>query len=138
MTIAQEKNKDILYKRIEILRDSVSLLDSKIIDAGYFNIQNNDKAIENFSYKTVDADMERIEQEILALNHGSDGNPLVGYGKINDSKCIINKIQIINHKWIIADFYAGDLRGEILVKYQYNADKPTEFHTLETVLYPNK
>jgi hypothetical protein len=36
---------------------------------------------------------------------------------------------------LIAEFSNGDLWGQILVKYFVSADKPTEFETIETVLY---
>ena len=138
MTLAADKRIENAHKRIEIVRDSlrefkkISKLDN------YFALENNEDAQEYFNYQTVDADIESLKEEILALNHQENGNPLVPYGAINGDKCIINKIKVLNHRWIIADFYAGSVHGEVLIKYFHSKDKskPTEFSTIETVLYP--
>jgi len=44
-------------------------------------------------------------------------------------------VKFINHRWIIADFYSGAVHGEVLIKYFYDPEKPTNFSTIETVLY---
>ncbi len=134
----EEKKVAVAHKRIEVVRDSLKSAVADLREAQYFTLDYNDDAQEYFDYKTIDADVKRIREEILALNHQAEGNSLVPYGVINGDKCIINKIEILNHRWIIADFYAGDIHGEVLIKYFYYGDKATEFKTLDTVLYPKK
>jgi hypothetical protein len=41
------------------------------------------------------------------------GNPYVGQDKIGENKFIINKVKILNHRWIIADFSDGNIWGEV-------------------------
>jgi hypothetical protein len=61
----------------------------------------------------------------------------VPYEPINGNKFIISKIKILNHRWIIADFYSGSARGEVLLKYFYNEDKPTDFERIDAILFAN-
>jgi len=131
----EEKKLDIAHKRIDIVRDSLKQATKEFNEANYFSIEYNNDAQEYFNYKNIDNSLALIKEEILALNHQENGNPLVPYGVMNGNKCIINKIKILNHRWIVADFYAGDLRGEVMIKYIYTEGKPTEFKTIETVLY---
>lgn len=135
MIKSAQKKVDIAQNRIEIVRDSVKTLQKELDLANYFALNNNTDAQEYFNYRTIDEDLQAIEQEVFDLNHNESGNKLVPYGMINDNKCIINKVQFLNHRWIIADFYAGDQKGEVLIKYIFEKGKPTVFETVETVLY---
>lgn len=132
----KEKEFDIIKKRVDIVRDSVHLLQKDLIDADYFSLNQNETAQEYFPVKDYEASVQKIQNELLALNHQEKGNPLVPYGPIDGNKFIINKIKILNHRWIIADFYAGNVKGELLIQYFISDNAPTEFNTLETVLYP--
>ncbi|MHC5202307.1 hydrolase [Myroides sp. LJL119] len=135
MTKSAQKKVDIAHQRIEIVRDSVKLLQNELDLANYFTLLNNDDAQQYFNYRTIDEDLKIIEQEIFELNHQKAGNTLVPYQGIDGNKCIINKIHFLNHRWIIADFYAGDQKGEVLIKYIYQKDKPTVLETVQSVLY---
>ncbi|MDM1046082.1 hydrolase [Myroides sp. 1354] len=135
MMKSEEKKIEIAHKRIAIVRDSLKLVSKELNEAKYFSLGYNDDAQEYFNYKTLDQDVDKIREEILALNHLESGNPLVPYGAMNGQKCVINKVQFINHRWIIADFYSGAVHGEVLIKYFYNPEQPTNFSTIETVLY---
>ena len=133
----KEQEFDVIKKRVSIVRDSVHLLQKDLIDADYFSLNQNEAAQEYFPVNDYEASVQKIHNEILALNHQEKGNPLVPYGPVDGNKFIINKIKILNHRWIIADFYAGRVKGELLIQYFISDDSPTEFNTLETVLYPS-
>ncbi|TDS64217.1 hypothetical protein C8P70_10566 [Myroides indicus] len=137
MLNSEEKKVSVLHKRIEILRDSLHMT-SKDNDADYFSLDYNDDAQEYFDFQNMDSDIKKIREEILTLNHQENGNPLVPYGVIDGQKCIIDKMKFINHRWIIADFYAGAIHGEVLIKYFFSKEEPTQFSTIETVLYPSR
>ncbi|MHC5309935.1 hydrolase [Myroides sp. LJL116] len=138
MRKSADKRIDIAQKRIEIVRDSLHQVEKELDLANYFALENNAVAQEYFNYKTIDSDVQKIEQEVLALNHNAQGNTLVPYGVIDGYKCIINKVQFLNHRWMIADFYAGDQKGEVLIQYFFQDGKPTEFSTIQSVLYTKK
>lgn len=132
----EERRIESAHKRIAIVRDSLKQVIKEHKDLNYFSLDFNENAQEYFNYLTFDQDISKIKEEVLALNHQPNGNSLVPYGVINGEKCVINTVKFLNHRWIIADFYAGPVHGEVLIKYFFSKEKPTEFSTVETVLYP--
>ena len=54
---------------------------------------------------------------------------------IDGKKFIINKVKILNHRWIIVDFSNGELWGEALLKYFVNDDESISFETNQSLLY---
>ena len=54
---------------------------------------------------------------------------------MGEQKFIINKVKILNHRWIIADFSDGEYWGEVLIKYFVNEDETISFETFESLLY---
>ncbi|WP_430613095.1 hydrolase [Flavobacterium sp. JP2137] len=131
----KEKELDISHKRIDIIRDSLKSGEQRLMDANYFSVVQNEEAQDYFKDYDFEEVMGKVEAELMALNHQPNGNPLVPYAPIDGNKFILNKAKVINHRWIIADFYSGKLHGEVLIKYFFKADSPTEFNTIETVLY---
>lgn len=127
---------EIATNRIAIVRDSVQLLKNDLLDADYFSLEQNEAAQDNFPTTNYEESVLKVKTELMALNHLEAGNPLVPYGPVNGDKFVINKIKILNHRWIIADFYAGNVKGELLIQYFLSEEEPTEFKTIETVLYP--
>ncbi len=131
----KEKELEISHKRIETVRDSLKINEKNLMEANYFSIVQNEEAQDYFKDYDFDEVMAKVEAELMALNHQPNGNPLVPYAPVDGNKFILNKAKVINHRWIIADFYSGKLHGEVLIKYFFKADAPTEFNTIETVLY---
>jgi hypothetical protein len=41
--------------------------------------------------------------EIIRFQFKPKGNPYVGQDQIETNKFIINKVKVLNHRWIIAD-----------------------------------
>ena len=124
-------------KESKAKKDSIVALNDNLRDADYFSLDHNDNAMEyyeNFDVKQLSLE---IRDEIMSRNEGLNGNPLTKYELINGNKPIINKIKILNHRWIIADFAVGNAWGEVLIKYFKVEGKPTDFETIETFIYPN-
>ena len=48
---------------------------------------------------------------------------------------IINKVKVLNHRWIIADFSDGEIWGEVLLKYFVNDDNSISFEVNQSLLY---
>ena len=46
-----------------------------------------------------------------------------------------NKVKILNHRWIIADFSDGEIWGEVLLKYFVNDDESIAFEVNQSLLY---
>lgn len=120
------------------LNDSIQILSNQVFDANYFTLQNNDNAqnyLENYSISKL---IPKIEDTLMDLNNEPDGNPLVEYGKIGEQKFIINKIRVLNHRWIIADYNNGELWGEVLLQYFIEEDESLTFKIIQSTLYPKQ
>lgn len=134
----QSKEIENAKAKIKAVRDSSNIVYNQMLDANYFSLEMNDESMNYLENYSIPELSEKIKNELLALNDKPKGNPLVPYDPIDGNKFIINKIKILNHRWIIADVYCGDIRGEILIKYFVNENKPTDFETIETILHPKR
>lgn len=106
------------------------------MEANYFSLEYNDNAMDYFEQFDINQLSAEIRDEINSLNEKPEGNPLTKYDKINGDKAIINKIKILNNRWIIADFSIGKAWGEVMIKYYKQEGKPTEYETMDTFIYP--
>lgn len=123
-------------KEAKAKKDSIAALNNQLRDADYFTLANNENAMDYFEDYDIEKLSAEIRDEVMSLNDNKNGNPLTKYEIINGNKPIINKIKILNHRWIIADFAIGQAWGEVLIKYFKNEGKPTDFETIETFIYP--
>jgi hypothetical protein len=112
-----------------------------LIDANYFSLENNEKA-QNYFYSDVPEKnidyvnlIPLLQDELLNFNDNPNGNPYTGQEKIGANKFIINKIKVLNHRWIIADYSDGEYWGEVLLKYFVNEDKSISFEVNQSILY---
>lgn len=130
---AKEKEVVLGKEKLQIARDSLNLVGYN----DYFNIEKDQDAQEYYYSKNLDylKVMDKVNEDLLELNTKPNGNALIPYEPIDGKKFIVNRTKVLNHRWIIAEFSNGELWGQILVKYFFNEDKPTDFETVETVLY---
>ena len=114
-------------------RDSILQLSN----ANYFALESDEDAQEYFYSNNLDYQKValKVKEDLIALNENKQGNALIPYEPIDEKPFIVNTSKILNHRWLVAEFSNGDLWGQILVKYFVSVDKPTEFETVETVLY---
>lgn len=133
--ILDAKDKEVLKVKanLKTSRDSIATL----ANANYFALESDDDAQEyfyanNLEYKKVAV---KVKEDLIALNENKKGNRLVPYEPIDGKPFLINTSKVLNHRWIIAEYSNGDLWGQILVKYFVSDGKPTDFETVETVLY---
>jgi len=103
----------------------------------YFDIEKDQDAQDYFYNKNLDYEkvMEKVNEDLVSMNTQPKGNSLIPYEPMDGKNFVVNKAKILNHRWIIAEFSNGDFWGQILVKYFHNDDKPTDFETIETILY---
>jgi hypothetical protein len=71
----------------------------------------------------------------MDFNDNPNGNPYTGQEKLGANKFIINKIKVLNHRWIIADYSDGEYWGEVLLKYFVNEDKSISFEVNQSLVY---
>lgn len=121
-----------------ILKDSLGMLEDKILDLSYFNLDRNEDALTYFENDGYDVSklIPFIKDELYTLNEVKGEHPLIPYGSSEGRKMSINNIKLLNHKWIIADFSDGEFWGEIFLTYELNDAKELKFKLVESFLYP--
>lgn len=117
---------------------------SKLQDVNYFSFENNEKA-QNYFYSPIPQQnfevnllIPSLKDKLLEFNDNPNGNPLTGQEKLGVNKFIINKVKVLNHRWIIADYSDGEYWGEVLLKYFVNEDKTFTFEVNQSILYPKE
>ena len=120
------------------MKDSISQFENVLYDANYFSLENNQNAQEYFSNYDVDKLLPQIKDALLAYNDAPEGNKYVDQPKMGEQKFIINKIKVLNHRWIVADYSNGTLWGDVLIKYFVKDDNSITFETVDNFLYPKQ
>ncbi len=126
------KDKEIAYQ------DTISKLRIEAIELAEFTLEDDSYAIEllykdGIDYKEL---VNYVEDQIIDLNFGKEGNPLIPYAPMYGDKILINSMKMLNHKWVIADFSDGKYWGQVLIECTYNEDKTMSFNTKASFLYP--
>lgn len=132
---AETAKTDSLRSANEKLQDSVQSLLLTQLDLQYFDLEHNDDAFAYYEHLGFENPTRYIADKLLETNEQSGNNPLVPYDGMSGAPMKINKIKVLNHRWIIADFSDGKYWGEILVEYFLNDDKSIDFTTKEHLLY---
>jgi hypothetical protein len=134
----QKKQLDKLTKKSQ---EKEAKLNENLVDANYFSLENNEKA-QNYFYSDVperNVDyatlIPLLKDKLMDFNDNPNGNPYTGQEKLGANKFIINKIKVLNHRWIIADFSDGEYWGEVLLKYFVNDDKSISFEVNQSLVY---
>lgn len=128
-------------KTTKKLRDSIALVKTELVDANYFSLEKNENAQNYFESDNSDKIIAYeklipvVTEKLLDYNSNENGNPYTGQDKMGANKFIINKVKILNHRWIIADYSNGELWGEVLLKYFVNTDETISFEVNQTLLY---
>ncbi len=123
------------------LKRDLEAINAKFVEANYFSLENNDNAQNYFNpdnaTKTIQVEklIPFVTEKLMDLNSNPKGNPYIGQDQIGANKFIINKVRILNHRWIIADFSDGEYWGEVLIKYFVNDDETVSFETFQSLLY---
>lgn len=137
VTFEQEKSKKSTFK----LKDSLQAVTNKLSDINYFSLEKNENAQNYFesaksekirNYATL---VPYVTAQLLDLNANPKGNPYTGQYQLGANKFIINKVKVLNHRWIIADYSDGEYWGEVLLKYFINDDESVSFEVNQSVIY---
>ena len=123
-----------LKEEVSTLENSLQQSELKVLEMQYFSLENNDDAIAYYEHLNLENPTRYIFDKLLETNESKGDNPLIPYeGMENDFK--INKIKILNHKWILADFSDGKYWGELLIGYELKDDLGVDFTLKDHLLY---
>jgi len=120
-------------------KEKLIALEDENLDLLYFNLENNDDALNYFEQDGIDTGelVPFLSDELYKLNEEKGSHPLVPYEAMSENgKMMINKVRFLNHKWIIADFTDGEFWGEMLLVYEITPEKELKFRVLESLIYP--
>ena len=136
----QNTQTDKLAKRCQSKETEFKL---KLKEANFFTLENNEKAQYYFTSNpdqksNITTLIPSIKEALLAFNENPNGNPYTGQKKIGLNNFIINKIKVINHRWIIADFSDGENSGEVLLKYFVKENNTFTFEINQSLVFPKK
>ncbi len=131
---AFKSDMDSLNSELEQVKDSLQASRLKVLDIQYFSLENNDDALAYYDHLKLPNPTRYIEDKLLETNEQSGDNPLIPYaGMESDFK--INKIKVLNHKWILADFSDGKYWGDLVIQYELKDDLSVDFTLLDHLLY---
>jgi hypothetical protein len=117
------------------LRDSVQHLSYENLDLAYFSLAHNEEARSYFDHLNIKNLPRFIADKLLETNESKGDNPLIPYTGMKGTMKI-NKIKILNHKWIVADFSDGKYWGELFIKYEIKNDLTLSFTVMDHLFYP--
>lgn len=125
---------DQLQTKVQQLEDSIQKTQLRLLDMQYFSLENNDDALAYYDHLNLENPARYIEDKLLETNEKSGDNPLIPYeGMESDFK--INKIKVLNHKWILADFSDGKFWGDLMIKYELKDNLGVDFTLVDHLLY---
>ena len=116
------------------LQDSLQQARLAVLDMQYFSLDNNDDALAYYDHLELDHPSRYIADKLLETNESRGNNPLVPYEGM-EGVFKINKIKLLNHRWIVADFSDGKFWGELLISYELREDLGVDFTLIDHLLY---
>jgi len=125
-----EEVSTISKKQVKIAQDSIA----KLIEKDMFSLENSQDAQEYYYPQDIKKIQSKVYDDLMAHNN-KKGNKYISYEQVGENPFIINNVKILNHRWLIANFSDGKIWGEVLIKYFHNEDKPTDFETVESLVY---
>lgn len=125
---------EALQQSLSRMEDSLQQARLDLLDMQYFSLENNDDALAYYDHLELADPARYVADKLLETNEQRGDNPLVPYeGMENDFK--INKIKVLNHQWILADFSDGKFWGELLLEYRLKDDLGVDFTLIDHLLY---
>ena len=120
--------------RIDTLRQQLDKSEQAYADDVYFSLDRNEEAMAYFEDLSIEDLITRIKDKVYDSNAVKGDNPLVPFTGTG-GKFLINKVKILNHKWLIADFSDGTYWGELWIQYAINGEG-IRLEVKDYLLYP--
>tara|TARA_B110000037_G_scaffold93292_1_gene109824 strand:+ start:201 stop:692 length:492 start_codon:yes stop_codon:yes gene_type:complete len=131
----QQSRLEKKQSQLKALKDSLKVEKRRFFENVYFSLDTNEEALVYFDDLDFPVTSMLLKDAIYDINLLGEDKSLVPYAQMG-GKFLVNKIKVLNHKWIIADFSDGTFWGELLIKYQVAADGVLTFTVVEHFLYP--
>ena len=124
-------------QRIEAYKSEKDSLENKIMDLSYFSLEFDEYAteyVEEMGY-TVPELEELVMSALISKNSAGKDNPFVPLAGM-EGNTIIDRVKLINHKWVIVDFTDGKYWGQVLYTYLLDDKNILTLDVIASHLYP--
>ena len=120
--------------RIDTLKQQLDQSEQAYAEDVYFSLDRNEEAMAYFEDLSIDDLISRIKDKVYDSNAVKGSNPLVPF-RGSEAKFLINKVKVLNHKWLIADFSDGTYWGELWIQYAVEGGN-IRLEVKDYLLYP--
>lgn len=134
-----EKDIKVFKSKITAFESEIETLENEKIELSYFSMANNEDALTYFEKQGFEYDDLKplIIDGLLETNtFEGDDHPIIPYASMTESKILINKVKILNHKWILANFTDGKHWGELFINYTVDQTGKVAYERKDYFLYP--
>lgn len=136
---AKEKEITELEQKVDTLESQLdhSSPEKGSLEEKGFTLKTNRKAREYFENQGMEIDSiaAEIKQQIIGKNKPGEDNPLIPYSGTAEAVMHINRIKILNNRWIMAEFTDGTRWGEALIAYYLDEEDNLQFAIQDGVIY---
>ncbi len=137
--IADSKDEKIqaLEEQLASLESELQVITSERDADRSFSLVANEEALsylENRGFNPSEV-IEKVESELINRNKADDDNDLVPFEGM-EGHFRINKIKLLNHKWLLASFSDGAYWGDLFLTYDFDEEGNLEISTEKGLLYP--
>jgi hypothetical protein len=120
-------------KTIAKLTDSITSLTTQRDEALSFSLESNELSQLFFEELKINNPTQIVTNALMESNL-QEKNPYIK-AETNE-KFLINKIRILNEKWVICEFTDGKVWGDLLLQYHIDGNQNPVFIPLDEVIHP--
>jgi hypothetical protein len=120
-------------KTIAKLTDSITSLTTQRDEALSFSLESNELSQLFFEELKINNPTQIVTNALMESNL-QEKNPYIK-AETNE-KFLINKIRILNEKWVICEFTDGKIWGDLLLQYHIDGNQNPVFIPLDEVIHP--
>ena len=118
---------------ISKLTDSIRKLTDERDEALNFSLETNELSQQYFEDLKILNPSQIVINALMETNI-KEKNPYIK--SESNGRFLINKIRILNEKWVICEFSDGELWGDLLLEYHIDGNQKPTFKTLDEVIHP--
>ena len=118
---------------ISKLTDSIRKLTDERDEALNFSLETNELSQQYFEDLKIFNPSQIVINALMETNIKEE-NPYIK--SESNGRFLINKIRILNEKWVICEFSDGELWGDLLLEYHIDGNQKPTFKTLDEVIHP--
>lgn len=132
---------DKLTRTKDRLENELIEVNGALLEAKHFTLERNQQAQDYFEdpntgwFMHHEDIIEKVSEKLLSFNESETGNLYVNYPPMDGQKFVINKLLLLNHRVLIADFSNGVYSGQVLIDYFVNQDGSIDFETKQSFIF---